>query len=60
MKLPSGWIFIPRIKNRATIEVEQKELVTCKDCIYYETEDCKWRSDESPDPDDYCSIAEGG
>ena len=32
-KLPSGWLFIPRVINKGTaIEVEQKELVTCKDC----------------------------
>ena len=58
MKLPKGWVFIPRMKNRATIEIEQRELITCADCTYYGTTDCKWREDESPEPDDYCSIAE--
>ena len=58
MKLPSGWIFILRMKNLTTIEVEERELVLCRDCIYRETEDCKWRQDESPDNTDFCSIGE--
>ena len=37
-----------------------KKWVTCKDCIYRNTYDCKWRDDENPDDDDYCSIAERG
>lgn len=36
-KLPSGWLFIPRVINKGTaIEVEQKELVTCKNCKHFE------------------------
>lgn len=35
MKLPSGWIFILKMKNMITIEVEQKELITCKDCKHW-------------------------
>ena len=31
-KLPDGWILIPRMKDAITIEVEQRELVTCKHC----------------------------
>lgn len=42
------------------------EFEQCKDCRYYyenaeSLEDemtCKWRADESPDPDDFCSIGE--
>lgn len=41
------------------------ELVLCKDCVYwqdnndgYPHKDCKWREDETPDPDDYCSAGE--
>ena len=34
------------------------QLVRCSECIYRDTDDCKWRADESPDDDDYCSIAE--
>lgn len=58
MKLPRGWVFIPKMKNRAKIEIEQRELVTCENCLYYGAVDCKWREDESPEPDDYCSYAE--
>lgn len=37
MKFPSGWLFIPKIINKGTaIEVEQKELILCKDCKYFE------------------------
>lgn len=58
MKMPDAWVYIPRIKNRTTIEIEQKELVICKNCIYRETDLCKWRQDETPDDDDFCSIGE--
>lgn len=41
------------------------EVVRCKDCVYwqdnnegYPHKDCKWREDETPDPDDYCSAGE--
>lgn len=34
------------------------EVVRCKDCIYRFGSSCKWREDETPDPDDYCSIGE--
>lgn len=34
------------------------EVVRCKDCIYRFGTLCKWREDETPDPDDYCSIGE--
>lgn len=34
------------------------EVVKCKDCIYRFESSCKWREDETPDPDDYCSIGE--
>ena len=58
MHIPNGWIFTLKTKDRMTIEVEQQELVVCRDCIYYDTEHCKWRKDESPDPDDYCSVGQ--
>ncbi len=42
-----------------------KEPVRCKDCVYwqdnnegYPHKDCKWREDETPDPDDFCSAGE--
>ena len=36
-KLPSGWILIPKSVNNGTaIEIEQRELITCKECKYFE------------------------
>ena len=42
-----------------------RELVRCRDCVYYQDNNegyphigCKWREDETPDPDDYCSGGE--
>ena len=55
-KLPSGWLFIPRAINKgATIEVEQKELVTCKDCKYWDT---TWQNDFAPNYH-YCPLVDG-
>lgn len=41
------------------------ELIRCKNCVYwqdnndgYPHKDCKWREDETSDPDDYCSAGE--
>jgi len=41
------------------------ELVRCKECIYWQDNNdgyphigCKWREDETPDPDDFCSAGE--
>ena len=41
------------------------ELVRCRECIYwqdnndgYPHKDCKWREDETPDPEDFCSAGE--
>lgn len=43
----------------------RKSIVRCKDCVFwqdnndgYPHHDCKWREDETPDPDDYCSAGE--
>lgn len=59
-KLPSGWIFIPRaIKKGTAIEVEQKELVTCKDCKHHDGIRCfRWNSTIITGFDDFCSNAE--
>ena len=47
-------------------EPKPQELIRCKDCLYwqdnnggYPHEDCKWKGDETPDDDDFCSGAEG-
>ena len=44
---------------------KQPEIVRCKDCVYWQDNNdgyphivCKWREDETPDPDDYCSAGE--
>lgn len=44
---------------------EQPDIVRCKDCKYWQDNnngyphpDCRWREDETPDPDDYCSFGE--
>lgn len=40
-------------------------VVRCKDCRYWQDNnggyprgECKWRGDETPDADDYCSAGE--
>lgn len=45
--------------------IDAVPVVRCKDCVYwqdnndgYPHKDCKWREDETPDPDDYCSAGE--
>ena len=41
------------------------EVVTCGDCKYYQDNNggyphdyCHWREDETPEPDDFCSLGE--
>lgn len=37
-KLPSGWIFIPRMRmkdGKIMVELEERKLVTCKDCVHH-------------------------
>ena len=36
MKMPSGYITI--IHDLTSLELEQKELITCKECKYFETD----------------------
>lgn len=45
--------------------LEQEPIIYCKDCKYwqdnnngYPVTDCRWKKDETPDADDYCSYAE--
>ena len=40
------------------IKTDPKSHGTCFGCRYQDTEECKWREDESPDVDDYCSYWE--
>lgn len=44
---------------------EQEAVVRCTDCVYWQDNNdgyphigCKWREDETPDPDDFCSAGE--
>lgn len=62
MELPSGWIFIPRIKCMAKIEVEQRELITCEKCKHwYKDADsgmsCEYTEMSQPE-DGFCNWAE--
>lgn len=50
-----------QIKGSPTVEAEP--VVRCADCIYWQDNNggyindwCKWRTDETPDPVDYCSC----
>ena len=37
MNLPSGWIFRPKVDRKGIkIEVEEAELILCKDCQFWE------------------------
>ena len=45
--------------------IDAVPVVRCKDCVYYQDNNdgyphdgCRWRSDETPDADDFCSFAE--
>ena len=53
------------IRAAAELLKKQKAVVRCKDCIYWQDNNdgyphvgCKWREDETPDPDDFCSAGE--
>jgi len=35
-KVPDGWMFIPKMKDAVTINVEMRELVLCRNCKYGE------------------------
>lgn len=61
MKIPNGWILKLRANKKGTeVFADEQELVYCKDCMYFATDNCKWRKDETPDDDDFCSIGERG
>ena len=61
-KLPSGWIFIPRFKDLNHIELDERELVTCKECRYFVFENAECGHCKSHGlpvvPDWYCADAE--
>ena len=60
---PFGWVFLPKAKDALTIMVDRKEIVLCRDCVYWQDNnggyphpECRWGHEETPDPDDYCSY----
>ena len=49
------------IKNAPSVDAES--VIRCKNCAYwqdnnggYPNEECRWREDETPDADDFCSY----
>ena len=40
MKLPSGWVFLPKYEKGALdkLTIEKHDIVLCRDCRYYEEE----------------------
>lgn len=58
---------IENIKNGIVMDMknEKKRIVFCNECKYYQDNNggyphelCKWREDETPDKDDFCSSGE--
>lgn len=64
--LAEAVVLIPKSANKGTeIQMDVLPLVLCNDCIYWQDNNdgyphigCKWRDDETPDPDDFCSAGE--
>lgn len=65
MKYPEGMFdcedVISSVENAPAADVVP--VVRCKDCEYwqdnnggYPNEECRWREDETPDADDFCSY----
>lgn len=59
--------YIMRYENEVLqlLPDKMQELIRCKDCVYWQDNNagyphigCKWRDDETPDPDDFCSAGE--
>ena len=47
------------LEKYAISKVDPKELIDvvfCEDCKYYETDECRWREDEQPFEEDFCSY----
>ena len=56
---------IERTNKDGISTVAYIRLVRCENCIYWQDNNdgyphigCKWREDETPDPDDFCSAGE--
>ena len=48
-----------------SISKDMQKVVRCRDCKYFQDNnneyphnECKWRQDETPDADDFCSYGE--
>lgn len=60
----SAHVYFPDTMEKHGI-CEKQEIVLCEDCKYWQDNNdgyphigCKWREDETPDPDDFCSAGE--
>ena len=52
-------------KQGDTLLKPKEEIIRCKECKYwqdnnngYPVTDCRWKKDETPDADDFCSFTE--
>ena len=65
------WPHIVEAKEQMIMAIEQaptvpaEVVVHCRECKYYQdnnggypNSDCRWRQDETPDADDFCSCGE--
>ena len=61
-----AWIMTAQLNEKKDgCKLCMRPLVLCKDCVYWQDNNagyphigCKWREDETPDPDDFCSAGE--
>ena len=58
-KLPDGWIFIPRTKDAVTIEVEERELVMCRNCKHVLPNGFCHKHSKKVTDEFYCADGEG-
>ena len=63
MRTEKQAVLVEHIDTAPTIDAIP--VVRCKDCIYYQDNNdgyphdgCRWRPDETPDADDFCSFGE--
>ena len=61
--LAEGYTEAAHIIKHILPSVDAVPVVRCKDCRYwqdnnggYPNEECRWREDETPDADDFCSY----
>lgn len=63
--LAEGYTEAAHIIKHILPSVDAVPVVRCKDCRYwqdnnggYPNKECRWREDETPDADDFCSCGE--